>query len=89
MIAKIRSTDPQLANLLLRREFLGLTATGIATALLSELANATTEVWEEGDPLCAVPDPPLEKPNGYELDRGIFGELCRAVSGADRNCAAR
>jgi len=69
MIAKIRNTDPQLANLLLRRRFLGLTATGVATLLLSEIANATTEVWEEGDPLCAVPDPPLEKPSGYELDR--------------------
>jgi hypothetical protein len=84
MIAKIRSTDPQLANLLLRREFLGLTATGIATALLSELANATTEVWEEGDPLCAVPDPPLEKPNGYELDREYlesFVALSQALTG--------
>jgi hypothetical protein len=37
--------------------------------LLSGLANAATEVCEKGDPLCAVPDPQLEKPNGYELDR--------------------
>lgn len=68
-MAKIRTTDSQFENLWPRREFLGLTAVGVATALLTNLANATTEVWEEGDPLCAVPDPPLEKPNGYELDR--------------------
>lgn len=54
---------------LLRREFLWcLAATGLSAALWPGVADAT-EVWEEGDPLCAVPDPRLDKPNGYELDR--------------------
>ncbi len=46
--------------------------------------GATTEVWEEGDPLCAVPDPPRDKPNGYELDRlylDSFVELSKTVTG--------
>lgn len=69
---------------LLRREFLEhLAAAGVAVSWPS-LAKATTEVWEEGDPLCTVADPPLEKPDGYELDRlylGSFVELSERLTG--------
>lgn len=68
-------------NLFPRREFLVLAATGAATALFPALANATTEVWEEGDPLCAIPDPPLEKPAGYELDREYLESFVRLSEG--------
>src|SRR5207244_13142315 len=78
--------DEHRDHALLRREFLGhLAAAGIATALWPGLASAMTEVWEEGDPLCAVADPPLDKPNGYELDRQFlesFVQLSQRVTGA-------
>jgi hypothetical protein len=80
-----RAAYSQPDNLLLRREFLGrLAATGVTVVLLPGVANATTEIWEEGDPLCAVPDPPLEKPNGYDLDRlylDSFVGLSEALTG--------
>jgi hypothetical protein len=61
---------------LLRREFLRhLAATGLATVLWPGMADATTEVWEEGDPACAVAAPPLDKPNGYDLDRAYLGSF--------------
>ena len=41
---------------ILRRQFLGqLAATSVAVLLWPGLADATTELWEEGDPLCQVP----------------------------------
>jgi hypothetical protein len=87
--------DPFLSeNSLPRREFLEhIVATGIAVGLLPGLANATTEVWEEGDPLCAVPDPPLDKPNGYDLDQAYldsFVQVSESLTGVaplDRHLA--
>jgi len=78
-------------TLLLRREVLGGLA-AVAT-LLPGLASATTEVWEEGDPLCAVPDPPLDKPNGYDLDQRYLdsfvgvSEALTGVAPLDRHLA--
>jgi hypothetical protein len=70
---------------LARREFLRhLAATGVAVMLWPGSADATTEVWEEGDPMCAVLNPPLDKPNGYELDQAFldsFVELSEALTG--------
>jgi hypothetical protein len=71
-----------------RREFLSrLALTGAATAMWPALAEAMTEVWEEGDPLCALPDLPLEKPSGYELDGQYlesFVELSETMTGVAR-----
>lgn len=80
----MNSTDQRKPRVhLLRREFLGhLAAAGVAVSWPG-LAEAT-EVWEEGDPLCAVADPPLEKPNGYGLDRlylDNFVELSESLTG--------
>jgi len=94
MNTKAHDTNFQTHRLLLRREFLEqIAATGVATVLLPSLANATTEVWEEGDPICAVANPPLEKPNGYELDGAYlesFVGLSEALTGVgplDRHLA--
>ncbi len=85
MIAKISDAESYSDHVLLRREFLErLAATGLAAALLPASAFATTEVWEEGDPLCAIADPPLDKPSGYELDREYldsFTAVSEALTG--------
>ena len=42
-------------NLLRRRQFLGqVAATSVAVLLWPGLADAATELWEEGDPLCQI-----------------------------------
>ncbi len=67
-----------------RRQFLKVAALASAALAAPRLASAVTEVWEEGDPMCAVPDPPLDKPNGYQLDRqylSSFLELSKALTG--------
>ncbi|MGB8402357.1 twin-arginine translocation signal domain-containing protein [Bradyrhizobium sp.] len=52
-----------------KRQFLGqLAAAGAAAILWPGDANAVMELWESGDPLCVVPYPTLDKPDGYELD---------------------
>jgi hypothetical protein len=68
-----------------RRQFLHrLGATGAAAMFWPGVADAMTELWEEGDPLCGVPYPPLEKPAGYELDLAYlstFIDLSETLTG--------
>jgi hypothetical protein len=65
-----------------KRRFLGhLAAASAATILWPSGANAVMELWEAGDPLCVVPYPTLDKPDGYELDLAYL-ETFIAVSGA-------
>jgi hypothetical protein len=51
------------------------------------------ELWEDGDPLCVVPYPALEKPDGYDLDLAYletFIALSTALTGVtplDRHLA--
>lgn len=77
-----------------KRKFLGhLAATSAAAILWPSGAEAVMELWESGDPLCVVPYPTLEKPDGYELDLGYletFITLSAAVTGVsplDRHLA--
>lgn len=79
-----------------RREILGyLAATGVATALWPAIARAAAEIWEEGDAICAVQDPALEKPNGYELDAAFLAsfialsESLTGVAPVDRHLASQ
>src|SRR4051794_6194108 len=65
----LHEEDYHPAGVVARRQFLGqLAATTFAATLFPNVAHAVTEVWEEGDPLCALPHRPLDKPDGYELD---------------------
>ena len=65
-----------------KRQFLGqLAAVGAAAILWPSSANAVMELWESGDPLCVVPYPTLDKPDGYELDLAYL-ESFIAMSGA-------
>ena len=65
-----------------KRRFLGQLAAASAAAILwPSGANAVMELWESGDPLCVVPYPALDKPDGYELDLAYL-ETFIAVSGA-------
>jgi hypothetical protein len=69
---------------LLRRQFLGLAATGAFVAMCPGLAVAVPEEWEEGDPLCRVPYAELASPDGYELDAAFFKsfvELSETLTG--------
>src|SRR6267378_2259838 len=65
-----------------KRRFLGQLAAASAAAILwPSGANAVMELWESGDPLCVVPYPALDKPDGYELDLAYL-ETFTALSGA-------
>jgi hypothetical protein len=65
-----------------KRRFLGQLAAASAAAILwPSGANAVMELWESGDPLCVVPYPTLDKPDGYELDLAYL-ETFIAISGA-------
>jgi hypothetical protein len=65
-----------------KRRFLSqLAAAGAAAILWPSGANAVMELWESGDPLCVVPYPTLDKPDGYELDLAYL-ETFIAMSGA-------
>jgi hypothetical protein len=65
-----------------KRRFLGQLAAASAAAILwPSGANAVMELWEAGDPLCVVPYPALDKPDGYDLDLAYL-ETFIAVSGA-------
>src|SRR4051794_5035985 len=86
--------DLSFADGLIRRQFLGqLTASAIATTLWPSLAHAVTEIWEEGDPFCALPNRPLDKPDGYDLDLAFLesfiglSELLVGVSPLSRQLA--
>ena len=77
-----------------KRQFLAhLAATSAAAILWPSGAEAVMELWESGDPLCVVPYPTLEKPDGYELDLAYletFIALSAAVTGVsplDRHLA--
>src|SRR6478736_5499535 len=77
-----------------KRQFLShLAATSAAAILWPSGAEAVMELWESGDPLCVVPYPALEKPDGYELDLAYletFIALSAAVTGVsplDRHLA--
>jgi hypothetical protein len=74
---------------LLRRHFLRqLAATSIVGILWPSLADATEELWEEGDPLCGVPYyKQLSEPNGYQLDLAFldsFVDLSESLTGVAR-----
>jgi len=70
------------AETISKRKFLGqLAAASTAAILWPSGANAVMELWESGDPLCVVPYPTLDKPDGYELDLAYL-ETFIAVSGA-------
>lgn len=65
-----------------KRQFLGqLAAASVAAILWPSGAEAVMELWEAGDPLCVVPYPTLEKPDGYELDLAYL-ETFIALSGS-------
>src|SRR5260221_13609252 len=52
-----------------KRKFLAQLAAASAAAILwPSGAEAVMGLWEAGDPLCVVPYPTLDKPDGYELD---------------------
>jgi hypothetical protein len=77
-----------------KRRFLGQLAAASAAAILwPSGAEAVMELWEAGDPLCIVPYPTLEKPDGYELDLAYletFITLSSALTGVaplDRHLA--
>jgi len=64
-----------------KRRFLAQLAAASAAAILwPSGAEAVMELWESGDPLCVVPYPTLDKPDGYELDLA-FLETFIALSG--------
>jgi len=42
------------------------------------------ELWESGDPLCVVPYPALDKPDGYELDLAYLETFIAFVWSLDR-----
>jgi hypothetical protein len=65
-----------------KRQFLAQLAAASAAAILwPSGAEAVMELWESGDPLCIVPYPTLDKPDGYELDLAYL-ETFIALSGA-------
>src|SRR5437763_6014248 len=65
-----------------KRRFLGELAAASAAAILwPSGAHAVMELWESGDPLCVVPYPTLDKPDGYDLDLAYL-ETFIALSGA-------
>ena len=65
-----------------KRRFLGELAAASAAAILwPSGAHAVMELWESGDPLCVVPYPTLDKPDGYDLDLAYL-ETFISVSGA-------
>jgi hypothetical protein len=65
-----------------KRRFLSHLAAASAAAILwPSGANAVMELWESGDPLCVVPYPTLDKPDGYELDLAYLKTFI-AISGA-------
>jgi len=77
-----------------KRRFLGhLAGVGAATILWPTGANAVMELWESGDPLCVVPYPALDKPDGYELDLAYLetfialSDSLTGVSPLDRHLA--
>ncbi len=60
-----------------KRRFLAQLAAASAAAILwPSGAEAVMELWESGDPLCVVPYPTLDKPDGYELDLAYL-ETCQ------------
>jgi hypothetical protein len=64
-----------------KRRFLSQLAAASAAAILwPSGAEAVMELWESGDPLCVVPYPTLDKPDGYELDLAYL-ETFIALSG--------
>ena len=86
--------DAAITESISKRRFLGhLAATSAAAILWPSGAEAVMELWEAGDPLCIVPYPTLEKPDGYELDLAYlesFIALSAAVAGVsplDRHLA--
>src|SRR5438270_12352034 len=68
-------------NISKRRFLAELAAASAAAILWPSGAHAVMELWESGDPLCVVPYPTLDKPDGYELDLAYL-ETFIALSGA-------
>jgi Membrane bound FAD containing D-sorbitol dehydrogenase len=66
--------QPNENNLIPRREFLErAAATSLAILLWPGLADATTELWEEGDPLCQVAYPSVTP--DYDLDLAFLNSF--------------
>jgi hypothetical protein len=79
-----------------RRQFLlHLAATGAFGAMWPSLAEALTEEWEDGDPMCRVGYAELKKPDGYELDAAFLNSFIglsvalTGVTSLDRHLAAQ
>ena len=95
-MASIDQSDPIYKDTsLLRRQFLAqVAATGALVTLWPGMAEAFVEEWEDGDPLCRVPYPELDKPDGYELDSAFLktfvslSEALTGVSPVDRSLAS-
>ena len=68
-------------NISKRRFLAELAAASAAAILWPSGAHAVMELWESGDPLCVVPYPTLDKPDGYDLDLAYL-ETFIALSGA-------
>jgi hypothetical protein len=68
-------------NISKRRFLAELAAASAAAILWPSGAHAVMELWESGDPLCVVPYPTLDKPDGYHLDLAYL-ETFIALSGA-------
>jgi hypothetical protein len=68
-------------NISKRRFLAELAAASAAAMLWPSGAEAVMELWEAGDPLCVVPYPTLDKPDGYDLDLAYL-ETFIALSGA-------
>lgn len=57
-----------------RRQFLGqVGATSVVALLWPDLAEATYQLWEEGDPLCSVTMPSVTP--GYDLDLAFLNSF--------------
>src|SRR5437868_6352319 len=80
-------------NISKRRFLAELAAASAAAILWPSGAHAVMELWESGDPLCVVPYPTLDKPDGYDLDLAYletFIALSEALTGVaplDRHLA--
>src|SRR5436190_22732981 len=68
-------------NISKRRFLAELAAASAAAILWPSGAHAVMELWESGDPLCVVPYPTLDKPDGYDLDLAYL-ETFISLSGA-------